>query len=125
MRSLFRSTCRRRPAPRNWSAYDLFHSAGSKIVIKSRRWHRAMFRPATGIRLETKSKSAHVALILGATLTLAFSIRLGLRLAFGEDSFWSNGYSIYYMLAENIVSGNGLCFRSGFGFENNCAWLPP
>ena len=73
----------------------------------------------SGINLETNSKPAHLALILGATLTLAFSIRLGVRLAFGEDDFWSNSYSIYYTLAQNIVSGNGFCF------ENTCAWLPP
>ena len=73
----------------------------------------------SGMQLETNSKPAHLSLILGATLSLAFSIRLGVRLAFGEDYFWSNSYSIYYTLAENIVSGNGFCFK------NTCAWLPP
>jgi 4-amino-4-deoxy-L-arabinose transferase-like glycosyltransferase len=75
--------------------------------------------------LLTKSKRSHLALILGAILTLAFSIRLGVRLAFGEDGFWSSGYSNYYRLAQNIVSGNGFCFQSAFGFGNTCAWLPP
>jgi 4-amino-4-deoxy-L-arabinose transferase-like glycosyltransferase len=73
----------------------------------------------SGIRLETKSKSVHVVLIVGATLTLAFSIRLGARVAFGDDDFWINGYSAYYTLAQNIVSGNGFCF------QNMCAYLPP
>jgi 4-amino-4-deoxy-L-arabinose transferase-like glycosyltransferase len=73
----------------------------------------------SGIHLEENSKSMHLSLILGATLTLAFSIRLGVRLTFGEDYFWRNGYSIYYTLAENIVSGNGFCL------PNTCAWLPP
>jgi 4-amino-4-deoxy-L-arabinose transferase-like glycosyltransferase len=65
------------------------------------------------------SKSTHLALILGATLTLAFLSRLGVRLFFGEEYFWRNGYFIYYMLAENIVAGNGFCF------ETVCAWEPP
>lgn len=68
---------------------------------------------------ETISKPAHLALLLGATLTLAFLLRLGVRLAFGEDEFWRNSYSIYYTLAQNILSGNGFCFG------NTCAWLPP
>ena len=42
-----------------------------------------------------------------------------MRVAFGEDDFWRNSYSIYYTLAQNIVSGNGFCF------QNTCAWLPP
>jgi 4-amino-4-deoxy-L-arabinose transferase-like glycosyltransferase len=72
----------------------------------------------SGTRLQTSVKPVHL-LILGVTLTLAFSIRLGVRLAFGEDYFWRNSYSIYYTLAENIVSGSGFCLQS------TCAWLPP
>ncbi len=68
---------------------------------------------------ETNSKNVHLARILATILALAFSIRLGVRVTFGEQDFWINGYSIYYTLAENIVSGNGFCF------ENTCAWLPP
>jgi 4-amino-4-deoxy-L-arabinose transferase-like glycosyltransferase len=79
----------------------------------------------SGIHLETNSESAHLALILGSTLTLAFSVRVGVRLAFGEDGFWSGSYFIYYRLAQSIVSGNGFCFQTGFGFGNTCAWLPP
>src|SRR5262245_62458099 len=69
-------------------------------------------------------KSPHLALILGAILTLAFSIRVGVRLAFGEDGFWTNSYSIYWKLADNIVSGDGLCIQIAFGFGNTCDWLP-
>lgn len=58
-----------------------------------------------GIHLETNAKAA-LGLILGATLMLAFSMRLGVRLAFGEDYFWSNSYFDYYRLAQNIISGN-------------------
>ncbi len=43
---------------------------------------------------ETISKPAHLELLLGATLTLAFLLRLGVRLVFGEDDFWRNSYSI-------------------------------
>jgi 4-amino-4-deoxy-L-arabinose transferase-like glycosyltransferase len=69
--------------------------------------------------LETNSKPTHLPFILGAILTLAFLVRVGVRLAFGEDDFWRNSYSSYYMLAQNIASGNGFCFG------NTCAWLPP
>ena len=41
----------------------------------------------SGIPLETDSKPAHLAPILGAILTLAFLIRLIVRFAFGEDLF--------------------------------------
>jgi 4-amino-4-deoxy-L-arabinose transferase-like glycosyltransferase len=72
-----------------------------------------------GIHLEKNSKPAHLALILVATLTLAFLVRLGVRLSFGENDFWRNSYAINYTLAQNIISGHGFCF------ENTCAWLPP
>ena len=69
--------------------------------------------------LERNSKPTRLSFILWATLTLAFLIRVGVRLAFGEDYFWKNSYSAYYTLAQNIVSGNGFCFT------DTCAWLPP
>jgi 4-amino-4-deoxy-L-arabinose transferase-like glycosyltransferase len=72
-----------------------------------------------GTHLKTNSKPAHLALILGAIFSLAFLSRLVVRLAFGEGDFWRNGYSEYYTLAMNIVSGKGFCFGS------TCAWLPP
>jgi 4-amino-4-deoxy-L-arabinose transferase-like glycosyltransferase len=64
-------------------------------------------------------KSKHIAFLVAATVALAFLSRFGVRLAFGEDDFWRNSYSIYYSLAQNIVSGKGFCF------ENTCAWEPP
>jgi 4-amino-4-deoxy-L-arabinose transferase-like glycosyltransferase len=72
-----------------------------------------------GKHLKPNSQPPHLALILGVTLTLAFLVRFGVRLASGEDDFWRNSYSVYYTLAQNIVSGNGFCFA------NTCAWLPP
>src|SRR5262245_19773728 len=64
-------------------------------------------------------KIHHLTLIVAATLTLAFLVRLGARLVFGEDDFWRNSYLLYFTLAQNIVSGKGFCF------ETTCAWLPP
>src|SRR5206468_3276802 len=74
---------------------------------------------AMAMRSAPNSNYTRLALILGATLTLAFLIRLAVRLAFGEDNFWRNSYYIYYTLAQNIVSGKG------FVLENTYAWLPP
>ena len=50
-------------------------------------------------------------LILAALLAAAFLVRLGVRIAFGEEYFWSNSYYLYYDLAENIVSGRGFSLR--------------
>ncbi len=52
-------------------------------------------------------------------LLAAFALRVGIRVAFGQDYFWKNGYSDYYALAQNLVAGKGLCF------ETACAWFPP
>jgi hypothetical protein len=52
-------------------------------------------------------------------LTAAFAARIAVRIAFGEQYFWSNSYYIYYNLAANLVGGRGFCLSSG------CAWLPP
>jgi 4-amino-4-deoxy-L-arabinose transferase-like glycosyltransferase len=60
-----------------------------------------------------------IRLALLLIVVVAFSARLGLRLVSGEDEFWRNGYSSYYALAENFVSGKGLCFKT------TCAWWPP
>jgi 4-amino-4-deoxy-L-arabinose transferase-like glycosyltransferase len=66
------------------------------------------------------TKISRLTVVVGATLALAFLARLGMRLVFGENDFWTNGYyGIYYALAQNIVSGKGFCFGS------TCAWLPP
>jgi 4-amino-4-deoxy-L-arabinose transferase-like glycosyltransferase len=57
---------------------------------------------------------------VAAILAFAFLARIGVRLAFGVEPFWKNSYAtIYYSLAQNIVSGNGFCFKG------TCAWLPP
>jgi 4-amino-4-deoxy-L-arabinose transferase-like glycosyltransferase len=57
--------------------------------------------------------------ILAGSLALAFSARLGVRIASGEDDFWTNGYTVYYDLAENVALGKGFCIN------RICAWLPP
>jgi 4-amino-4-deoxy-L-arabinose transferase-like glycosyltransferase len=71
------------------------------------------------VLLKMTFKPAHPAFVIGAILILAFAVRLAVRLAFGEDDFWTNSYYIYYSLAQNIASGDGFCFGS------TCAWLPP
>jgi 4-amino-4-deoxy-L-arabinose transferase-like glycosyltransferase len=58
-------------------------------------------------------------LVVAPLIVAAVLIRVGIRLAFGEQYFWKNSYSVYYVLAENVVSGKGFCF------ETKCAWLPP
>src|SRR2546426_11491024 len=65
------------------------------------------------------AESRVISLALVAILIAAFSVRVGVRVAFGEDYFWRNGYSAYYDLALNVISGKGLCF------ETTCAWWPP
>src|SRR2546427_5070098 len=52
-------------------------------------------------------------------LIAAFSARVVVRVAFGEDYFWKESYSSYYDLAENVIAGKGLCF------DSTCAWWPP
>jgi 4-amino-4-deoxy-L-arabinose transferase-like glycosyltransferase len=58
-------------------------------------------------------------LVLPVLLTAAFLVRLGVRVAFGEEYFWSNSYSSYYDIAKNIASGKG------FLFGDTHAWLTP
>ena len=58
-------------------------------------------------------------LVLAMLLTSAFLSRLSVRVAFGEDYFWSNSYSLYYDVAKNIASGKGFLFGSAH------AWLTP
>jgi 4-amino-4-deoxy-L-arabinose transferase-like glycosyltransferase len=57
--------------------------------------------------------------ILLALAAAAVALRIGARLAFGEQYFWSNSYYAYYAMAANIAGGKGFCLPSG------CAWLPP
>ena len=58
-------------------------------------------------------------LVVIALLATAFLVRVGVRVAFGEDYFWANSYFFYYARAENILSGKGFCFGT------TCAWKPP
>src|SRR5207247_9075357 len=63
-----------------------------------------------------KSPSRFVLILVAVA---AFGVRLAVRMAFGEDYFWTNSYSTYYDLAQNVLAGKGLCF------ETTCAWWPP
>ena len=45
-----------------------------------------------------------------ALLLAAFLVRLAVRIAFGEEYFWTSGYRFYYHMAENFVSCKGFCF---------------
>src|SRR5579863_7774651 len=49
----------------------------------------------------------------------AFLARLGVRMVFGEEYFWTNSYSAYRTIAENVLSGEGFCIAK------TCAFLPP
>ena len=46
-------------------------------------------------------------------LAAAFAARVAVRVAFGQDYFWSNSYFDYYKLAENIAGGKGFCLPQG------------
>jgi 4-amino-4-deoxy-L-arabinose transferase-like glycosyltransferase len=72
------------------------------------------------MRPRLKAKLSEQGFILAALLVSAFLVRLGVRLAFGEEDFWLNSYSFYYHMAENIVSGNGFCLGA-----YSCASRPP
>ena len=63
----------------------------------------------------------HQRVILIVLVAAAFLARLGVRMFFGEEYFWENGYYFYYVLAENVVSGRGFCFGTGF----DCAPITP
>jgi 4-amino-4-deoxy-L-arabinose transferase-like glycosyltransferase len=43
-------------------------------------------------------------------LLLAFAVRLAARWHFGEQDFWTNGYTFFFDLAQNIAAGNGYAF---------------
>ena len=58
-------------------------------------------------------------LVLVLVAVAAFGVRLVVRVGFGENYFWTNSYSDYYDLAQNVLAGKGLCF------ETTCAWWPP
>jgi 4-amino-4-deoxy-L-arabinose transferase-like glycosyltransferase len=68
---------------------------------------------------EVNANGSRQRLLVAALLAAAFLARLGARMAFGEEYFWTNSYGIYYELAENVLIGKGFCF------DTTCAWLPP
>jgi 4-amino-4-deoxy-L-arabinose transferase-like glycosyltransferase len=53
-------------------------------------------------------------------LVAAFALRVGVRLWYGEQDFWTNGYSDYYVMAENVAQGKGFCFDG-----RDCGYWPP
>ena len=72
-----------------------------------------------GVVMLGKARVSYQWFILAPLIAAAVLIRVGVRMAFGEHDFWNNSYSVYYTLAENVVSGKGFCFPT------TCAWLPP
>jgi hypothetical protein len=48
-------------------------------------------------------------------ILLAFSTRFALRYYLGSADFWVNGYGFYFVLAQNIVAGNGISSAVGRG----------
>ncbi|MBS0246594.1 MAG: glycosyltransferase family 39 protein [Proteobacteria bacterium] len=48
-------------------------------------------------------------LILSALFIAAFAARLGVRIALGEQAFWSQGYTSLYRLAERIAATGAFC----------------
>src|SRR5688572_21364942 len=69
--------------------------------------------------MNVQVRAAYQWLFLVPLIVTAALIRVGVRIAFGEQYFWTSGYFPYYTLAENVVSGKGFCFQT------KCAWLPP
>lgn len=48
-------------------------------------------------------------IILAGLLVAAFAARLGVRVALGEDAFWTQGYTSFYRLAERIAATGAFC----------------
>jgi 4-amino-4-deoxy-L-arabinose transferase-like glycosyltransferase len=44
---------------------------------------------------------------------LAFAVRVAVRGYTGAEDFWRNGYTLFFALAQNIASGNGIAFAEG------------
>ena len=74
---------------------------------------------ATGGRWVSRSAPYLRLLVLLMLLAAAFTARIAVRVAFGQQYFWVNSYEFYYNAAVNLVDGKGLCSPS------DCAWLPP
>ncbi len=47
---------------------------------------------------------------LGGIAIFALVVRLAMRLVVGTDTFWTDGYSMYVLLAESLSSGHGYAF---------------
>jgi 4-amino-4-deoxy-L-arabinose transferase-like glycosyltransferase len=43
----------------------------------------------------------------------AFAIRVAVRLYFGSEDFWANGYSFFFDIAHNIAAGKGIAYFDG------------
>ncbi len=67
-------------------------------------------------------------LILLLVFFIALGIRLGVRLAFGEEFFWRNSYSVYYGLAQDYIANDAVCKSVHEAIEvvgRPCGYLPP
>jgi hypothetical protein len=42
----------------------------------------------------------------------AFTLRVALRWHTGAPDFWENGYTFFFVLAQNIAAGNGFAFTN-------------
>jgi 4-amino-4-deoxy-L-arabinose transferase-like glycosyltransferase len=47
--------------------------------------------------------------LLWALLAAAFVVRIAVRVAFGQQYFWTSSYFLFYGLAERLASGHGFC----------------
>lgn len=66
----------------------------------------------------------HERAILISLFIAAFLIRIGVRIFFGEEHFWANGYRFYYDLAEHVVAGRGFGLDTSFGTTWNAPSTP-
>lgn len=48
---------------------------------------------------------------LPGVLLAGFALRVGVRLAGGEEAFLANGYDFHLELADSFLAGDGLCYR--------------
>ena len=49
----------------------------------------------------------------------AFAIRVAVRLYFGSEDFWVNGYSFFFGFAQDIAAGNGIGFSEADGLSRS------
>ena len=68
-----------------------------------------------GIRYGIRREGAVLCFVLGA----GFIVRFLVRLAYGEEYFWKNSYSLFYDLAQSIAAGRGLsCYFIGVKYAH-------